>query len=420
VRTRPKDSGEGRKLLNRQPSIVNPIIIILAIAAVGGMFWANHQYLSKEEGGNDFVVYWNSGRTVLFENATPYGELASLRSQGMIFGLSGRAGDPPLMLDLPFQAEIFILPFALIADFNSAGALWMALLEVAIVVTVFMTWRFLRWKPSPLLGAAIILFSIFFVHGLWAVILGNAVILSGLIVAGVMLALHEDYDELAGILLALGIFKLMSIGFLLIYIFIWVAFGRRNRMLVPFGMTLLILVAISFFFFPNWFLPYARAIYANLHYGDWLTPSKIFQEALPFVGEKLGWVLSGLSAAVLLTEWWLARRGDFSRMVWTASLTLAMTPLLGLPTYPQNYVILTLPLIAAFSVMSKRWRASGNYIILILLAFLFFGLWAVAHFASDVKSALFFPMPVVVLVMLYWIRWWAISRPLDSMDAVIN
>ena len=156
------------------------------------------------------------------------------------------------------------------------------------------------------------------------------------------------------------------------------------------------------------------ALYSPISkYGDWLSPAKIFQDELPFLGEKLGWILSGFFAIVLLVEWWLAMKKDYPRMLWTAALTLAMTPLLGLPTYPQNYAVLIIPLIVALSVMSNRWSSSRTIIIDGLLVFLFVGLWAIAIFATDVKTALFFPLPVFVILLLYWIKWWVVSRPLE-------
>lgn len=402
--------------MNRQPSFVYFAIAALTLAALCGWYWVNYQFFTSQGGGSDFAVYWNSGRTVLYDNATPYGELASSRSQNTIFGTAGRAGDPPSLLDLPFHIEVFVLPFALLQSYKLAGAIWMTLLEIFIVITVFISLRFLRWKPTPLIGSAIILFSIFSVHGLWAVISGNAVIISGLLISGVLLALREDHDELAGVLLALATFKFFTVGFIMLFIFIWAGYQRRRRLFLPFAMTLIILIAVSFFFFPNWFLPYARAIFANLRYGDWLSPVKIFQEEIPVFGEKLGWLFSGFFAIVLLVEWWLAVKKDYPRMLWTAALTLAITPLLGVPTYPENYAVIMISLMVALSVMSKRWSASITVIIIGLMVILFMALWGIAIFAVDVKTALFFPLPAFAILLLYWIRWWAVSQPLDSMD----
>ena len=403
------------KLHNRTPFLYLGIAILL-FAAAGGWVWVNYQFTDRENGGNDFAVYWNSARTVLYDNATPYGELASAKSQNTIFGIARRAGDPPSLLDLPFHIEVLIFPFAVINNYHLAWALWLTFLEISIVGTVFLCFRFLHWKPNPVVGAGIILFSIFFVHGLWAVILGNAVILAGLLIAGVILALRQDQDELAGILLALSTFKFLTIGIFLIFILLWAVIKRRKRLFFPFVMTLGLLIVLSFFFFSNWFLPYARAIFTNLKFGDWLTPAKLFKDELPNFGEKLGWIFSGLLAIVLFVEWWLAAKKDFVRMLWTAALTLAITPLLGLPTYPQNYIVLIIPLIITLSIISYRWRSSDKIVINGLLIILFVGIWGIAIYSPNAKSALFFPLPVSVICLLYWIRWWAVSSPREQSD----
>lgn len=404
--------------MNRQAAFLRPATLILLAAAFAGLIWANYQFTSQHQGGNDFAIYWSSARTVLMDNATPYGELASSRGQSLIYGIAGSPGLPPSLLDLPFHVAGIVIPFSLIQDFPFARALWMSLLEIALVITVFISFRIFRWAPNPVTGAMIIFFSIFSVYGLWALILGNAIILAGLLISGALLALKENQDDLAGVLLALATFKFMSIGLLLVYILIWAASQRRKRVFFPFIMTLVILVALSFFFFPNWFISYFRAIYANLTFGGWMSPSIIIQGSLPYIGDKLGWLLSGSLALILLIEWWLSIKKEFHMMAWTSALTLAFTPFIGFPTFPQNYVILIFSLIMGLSVISKRWPSSSNYIIAGLLLFLFIGSWAVAVFMTDRIQALYFSYPASIIFLLYWIRWWAISHTREQPEPI--
>jgi hypothetical protein len=404
--------------LRRQQSFNFIAITILSISVLGGLFWANLRFTRIENGGNDLAIYWTSARTLLYDDATPYGELASLKSQYLIYGLAGRKGDPPSRLDLPFHIETYILPLGIISDYQTARAVWMTFLEISLVVSVFISLRSVRWIPNPVVGAGLFLFAIFTVYGLWVLILGNAVVVSVLLLAGALLALRENHDELTGILLALATFKFLTVGFFLIFILFWAMFQRRWRIFFPFIMTLVILIAVSFFFFSNWFLPYLRAVFTNLKFGGWLTPGIIFKDALPFVGEKLGWVLSGLMVIVLLLEWWLARKMEFHRMIWAASLTIAITPLLGLPAYPQNYIVLLIPLILCFSVISDRWDNSGSMMIVGILVFLFVGLWLIAIYALNKTAALFFPLPVFVICLLYWVRWWAIVAPRSRIESI--
>ena len=406
--------------MRRLQSFYPIVIAIFLIVVFGGLFWANLRYTRNQKGGTDFSIYWTSARTLLYDDATPYGELASLKSQNLIYGLAGQEGEPPSRLDLPFHVETLLLPLGFVSDFQTARATWMTLLEISLIISVFLSLRSLNWIPIPMVGAALFLFAIFSVNGLWALIQGNAVILSVLLLTGALLALRENQDELAGILLALATFKFLTVGFYLVFILFWAVFQRRRRIFFPFIMTLVIFIVISFFFFSNWFLPYFRAIYANLKFGDWLTPGLIFKDALPFVGEKLGWVLSGFLAIVLLSEWWMARKMEFQRMIWAASLTLAITPMLGLPTYPQNYIVLLIPLIFCLSIISDRWNKSAPMVISGILVSLFIGLWLIAIYAINKTTAFFFPLPVFVICLLYWVRWWAIVAPRNKPESIIT
>ena len=91
--------------MRRLQSYYSIVIAFLLIVVFGGLFWANLRFTRNQKGGNDFAVYWTSARTLLYDGATPYGELASLKSQNLIYGLAGREGEPPSRLDLPFHVE---------------------------------------------------------------------------------------------------------------------------------------------------------------------------------------------------------------------------------------------------------------------------------------------------------------------------
>jgi hypothetical protein len=406
--------------LPRSRLIINFGIATLLLTAIVGLVWVNFQFTAKRTRSNDFAVYWSSARTLLFDGATPYGELASLKNQNLIYGLGGRPSDPPSRLDLPFHIELLILPFALITNFQMAQAIWMTILEIALVITAFVCFRTFRWSPNPVVGAEIIFFALFSVYGLWALMLGNAVILAGLMIAAALLMLREKQDEFAGILLALATFKFMAGGLFLLFILIWAAFHRRRRIFIPFIMTILILILISFFFVPAWFIPYIKAVFANLKFKDWLTPSTIYKDIFPYVGDRIGWVISGFLLITLMVEWWLARNKDFQQMVWTAGLTIAVTPFLGLPTKPQNYILLIIPLIFCFSIIANRWTGSSNYVISGIIGFLFVVSWVAALFAVNEIKMLFFALPIFTILILYWIRWWAVSLPRSKTDLLMK
>ena len=126
-------------------------------------------------------------------------------------------------------------------------------------------------------------------------------------------------------------------------------------------------------------------------------------------------------AIVLSLEWHAVRHKNFRHFLWTVSLTLAVTPLFGVPTEPAGYVFLALPLTLVLSLAAERWRwpMSGGLLLLV-----FAGLWAwVWHLsalnaAAQLRTVLFFASPVFLLLCLYWVRWWAIRPPRTWLDTI--
>jgi len=176
-------------------------------------------------------------------------------------------------------------------------------------------------------------------------------------------------------------------------------------------MSLAVLIVLSYFFYPNWFWPYLGALIVNLRGPEMLSTGEIFSVSFPAIGARFGYLLTGVAAATLLWEWWAARQGDYRHMLWVGCLTLTLTPLLGLPTNPENYAVLILPVALLTLLIEERWGAGGGWIALGPLAVLFVGLWAIYLSASSPSLVLFFPAPVFLSLGLYWVRWWAIRPP---------
>ncbi len=140
----------------------------------------------------------------------------------------------------------------------------------------------------------------------------------------------------------------------------------------------------------------------------------MFQTLWPGLGKQISWVLSGILAIILLIEWWLARRKDFRWFLWTASLTLVISQWIGIPTIPGNFIGLLLPLVLISAMLSERWPRGGPWVMVVVCIMLF--VWEWALFLTDLSNLepqmqfnLLFPLPLVLLIGLYWVRWWAIK-----------
>jgi hypothetical protein len=132
------------------------------------------------------------------------------------------------------------------------------------------------------------------------------------------------------------------------------------------------------------------------------------------LGKQLGWLVSGVSAIILIVEWWLARRRDFRWFIWTASITMVISQWIGIPAVPGNYVALIMPLILISALFIERWPRGGQWVAVLISLILFVWQWAL--FYRDINSPqpaiqlnLLFPLPLVLLIGLYWVRWWAIK-----------
>jgi hypothetical protein len=66
--------------------------------------------------------------------------------------------------------------------------------------------------------------------------------------------------------------------------------------------------------------------------------------------------------------------------------------------------------------MEQRWGRFGRWSAAVLLLTIFFGLWAALRATVGSVFTLFFPL--LLIVLLYWVRWWAIRPPRLWADAI--
>jgi hypothetical protein len=229
-------------------SIIGGLVLIgLIVLLVIG----NYNYSQQNPGGNDFLVHWVGTRTFLTEGISPYSDETAERIQTLAYGRAAQPGEHELRVAYPFYSVGLFMPFALIEDFTLARALWITVLELALFAMAFVSIRLTRWKISPLMLVFFVLFSIFWYHAARAVINGNAVVLIALGVAGILLALRNEQDELAGILLTLVTIKPQVALLIVAFVLFWAFFQRRWRLIIWFFGSLILLIAIGMLFIPG-------------------------------------------------------------------------------------------------------------------------------------------------------------------------
>ncbi len=404
------------------------LLVLIVLTILGALYFANARLTASTEIGRDFRLYWSGAHYFLFQKINPYRPEPTAQIRRDVFGTSLSADNSPLYwLDYPFYILLIYLPFSALKNANLALLLWTILLQIALAATLILHLRLLDWRPHPVSVFLLSLFVFFWQYNVIALLDGNISLLLGALFAGVLLSLQNGSDETAGILLAFSTFKWEAGGLLIIFILLWAFFRRRWGFLSFFGISLGILLAITTILLPDWPQPFYHSVLSNLRIGKGFSTFSVFQHWWPGIGQKLAWGLTVLLGVSLLLEWRAAcRDGSWRRFAWTAALTLAATPLLGLPVELANLSLLTFPALLVFATSAERWSSVSTLLLGLWVTALTFLPW-LALFQSDSLEHTTYRLMVLssalLILALYWLKWWAVRPPrlwLDRLKAAAN
>ncbi len=396
----------------QQRTIKEVLQILLLLIIVGLFIFGNLQYTAKNPGGNDFLVHWVGTQSFVKEGISPYSDVVALRIQNLVYGRPAQAGEHELRVAYPFYSVFLFLPFSLIEDFTVARALWMTLLELLIIISAIILIKMVNWKPKFLISFLMIVFSLFWYHGLRSIINGNAVVVILFLVVLSIYAINHKQDELAGISLAFLTIKPQVILFFIIFIVLWSVVNRRYRVIFWFLGSFTALIILSLFILPTWPMEFIREVLRYPGYNPPGTPATALAAILPGIGRQLGVILTVFSGVILLIEWFFGRNSKEIKFIWISSLTLVLGQWMNIQTDPGNFLIMFPAIIVIFKIIEDRWKNSGQWIMLIYLAILFFIPWIIfirtINFGYQPlqNPIMFFPVPLFLIVGLYWVRWW--------------
>ena len=240
--------------------------------------------------------------------------------------------------------------------------------------------------------------------------------------AAALLAIQNEQDEIAGILLAFSALqpRVTIIGIALLLI--WAGSQRKWLLFFWGGVIFLIVSAVGMVFLPSWPLDFLRAIYQNVDISIGKTIIETTTRWWPGVGLQIGWGIIILASTALLVEWWLALGKQPKQLLWTTAFTWVIAIWIGVETNIDNVVFLLLSLTVIFSAWSRRWGKSGQIFNFGMMALLFPGLWWAYIFYlqnginENLNPILMIGFPLMVLVGLYWVRWWFLQAEYLNLD----
>ncbi len=402
------------------------LLVLVILLSVGALVLLTRVNLSIDQQlppGSDFVSHWVSLRTFLRDGANPYGDAAAHLAQQQAYGRLAKPGEDALRFTSPLYAVVVYLPFVLIPDFAMAQAVWMTTLEVALIGLALLSVRLAGWRPGRVGMLVYAIFSLLWFHSAWPLINGDMIILLALAFVGALMAIKSGLDEVAGMLLALTTIKLPVFALALIFVAIWALAHRRTRILAWLFGVWFILVAFALLLMPNWIIELVRQLINPVGPQAVTSLQAALAYWLPAMGSRLGWALTAIAGVILVVEWFVFHRADFRGFYWAVCLTLMINQVIGLPTGPQNFIVLLPALALVFATLEERWPRGGRAISFLSMAALFAGLWVLyfnglGNGQPQPNLAMFLPLPAYLLVTLYWVRWWAVRPPTVWFDLI--
>ncbi len=408
----------------RNQATKNFLFFILTIGFIGLMVWGNLNFVKQNPGGNDFLVNWIGTQSLVKENLNPYSDTVANRIEKQAYGRPAVVGEElELRVSYPLYSAFLFLPFSLINDFELARAIWMTVLEVALFFTVLLGLRISNWQPSLLMIVLLMVFSLFWYHGLRPLIAGNAIILIAFCAVFVLFLINQKQDELAGIILALMTIQLQVVVIFIVLILFWSFINRRWRVVFWFFSSIILLIVLSLFFKPTWMIQFLQELVRQPSLVLPSTPAQALELLLPGIGYRMGLLISALSAFILVLEAFLARKARGTSLVWVASLTLVLGQWINIKTDPIYFLVMLPALFLSLKMIQERWPSFGLWINLGLLLILFVLPWWIftdltLYGRQVVESPLlFFVSPAIFIILLYWVRWWTknpIKHTLDN------
>ncbi|MEW6717744.1 MAG: glycosyltransferase family 87 protein [Chloroflexota bacterium] len=401
------------RLLRRYRLVLHGIFVLLLLGMIVGLTWTNYRFVKQNPGGNDFLARWVGAHFWVIEKISPYDEQVSQYAQRMIYGhlAKPQLGEDVAHFVYPFHSMLFFAPFGFM-NYDFARALWMTLLECAIVALAIISFSMLPWSPPLVERGVILLFSLLWYFSVRTIVVGQFAGLNALLIAAGLCAILRGKDDLGGVLLALSTAKPQMVYLIIPFVLIWSYSRRRWGVWRGFFATLTTLLTLSFLLLPGWLFQMLRQVMEYPAYTNRVgSVVSIMTNLIPTVGPALSYVFYAIFSVYLIVEWVLAWGKGERWFLWTALMTLVITNFVAFRTATTSYVAMLPAVFMIFFVLEDRWGRRGRIATMLLVLLLGVGVWWLffATVEGNLEHAIMYlPLPIFCLIGLWWTRWWAV------------
>jgi len=389
---------ESNRKANPHPLMMALVGVLIVAVILVDAYATYIVFTSKFPGANDFYSRWAGARAFLVDGLNPYSNEVTHRIQLGMYGHLAEEGMDQVAFAYPLYTIYLFLPLSLISSYPQAQAIWQVILEFALLMGVFVTFRIYRWQPRPWLLAVTCFWSILFYPGARSIILGQFAIVVFVFIALALWAVKEGKDISAGLCLALSTVKPQMVFLLIPLMLLWAICHRRWRVVGSFTISMAVLVLSSLLLVPTWVADFFTWMskypsYTAIGSPIWTLTHYFF----PQLGTPVEIVISLLVLGYLLYTWRGAVDGSWLEFDWVVAVTLVVTNLIALRTATTNYVVLLMPIFIVFKTLDKRFQRRGAILITLVELLLLVGFWllfAITVAGDYEHPIMYLPLPI--------------------------
>jgi Glycosyltransferase family 87 len=313
---------------------------------------------------SDLYPRWLGTRELLLHHRDPYSPEVTREIQTGYYGRPldpNRAGDP--RFDEPKDQQGFAYPLHVVfllaptidLPFPEVQSAFRWLLIALTLASVLLWLQVLRWRPSAMVTATLIVLT----FGSYAVVQGiklqQLTLVVSALLAGCAAALVAGHFSLAGFLLALATIKPQLALPVAGWLALWASsdWRRRQAFIWSFGLTTAIFLAASEYVLPGWLGRFREAIAA---YQQYTGGAGSLLDVL--ATQALGKVIAGIAIIAVAITGWHVRREPHDSAAFSTMLALALAvTLVIVPTFaPYNQVLLLPAVFLIAASWTKLWN----------------------------------------------------------------
>lgn len=391
-------SGETLDLMRTNRAILIAVVLLVLIAMV--YTWAMWRYFTiPVPGGNDFLAHYSVWDIFLERSVSPYSDEAALYTQNLIRGRPAEPGEDQNRLTYPFYSILIHGPFTLF-DYPLARAIYMTLIQAAIILGVALTIRLFSWRLPFWMIGVLLPWSILHYPEARSIILGQFAPLGFLSLIGALYLLQKKRDLWAGIVLVVFTMKPTLIFLIIPFLLLWAAARKRWKFILGFFCAIVFLTTASLLVLPTWIGEWLSRIAAYSEYTVGQSPIWLLShEYLPGLGSTGEVVITVLILLNLIFLWvWALRKKDDGSIYWIVGMTLLISNIIVPRSATTNYVMLLIPTLSLFAAIDRN-IVGGRAFVLIIMGISLVGHWWL-HVATVVgnqeQPILFLPIPIAL------------------------